>query len=59
MNDTAPADRIDAGGNTISADSIRARMSAEHQKAIDAKLAEWFADEQDTHDSEGLLKLHH
>jgi len=38
-------DYLDHNGETISADSLRARMSAEHQRQIDDKLSTWFANE--------------
>jgi hypothetical protein len=44
-------------GRTITADSLRARLSIEHQQAIDAKLSKCFRRERDKYDADGLLNL--
>jgi len=36
-------DYIDANGEKISADSIRARMSRDSQRDIDKRMAAWFS----------------
>jgi len=48
-------DYIDANGEKISADSIRARMSAEHQRQIDEKLSSWFANEYDAFNVDDVM----
>lgn len=38
-------DLLGPNGEVISADSVRAKLSAENQAAVDAKLSEWMGNE--------------
>ncbi len=51
--------RLDVGGEVLSADSIRSRLSREVQEQIDAKMASWFSRETElgAYTSEQALEL--
>ena len=51
-------DLIGEHGEPISADSIRARLSAENQAAIDAKMSSWFESELHAFDLEAVREIH-
>jgi hypothetical protein len=50
-------DFLDAGGEQISADSVRAKISQDAQAAVDAKMQEWRDSELGIYDLESIRLL--
>ena len=51
-------DLIGEHGEPISADSVRAKLSAENQAAVEEKLASWFESELAVFDLEAVREIH-
>ena len=56
MQSLAEQGRLDTGGGVISANSIAARIGADNQARVDAKLREWFQAEAGKYTADDLTR---